>query len=291
MQSDFSGFRAQNGYVLLSVVFTLLILAILSYQLSRESAFSTGTVIRQQQMQIAQYVAEAGLQHAIWQLNQAKCSGYSELTNTNFGNHQYSVSINDESENSVTSGSPVTLISTARLNNDLRKTIIRKNVKIYSSSTLQPGNEGKDSFILNQSPTDNKGDNADLVTNSKQQANRTVHSLLQFLFSDEMSEKSIISAIFSLYLYNNGGKNDTVEAHRVTQSWTEGTGFTSNGVNWSTSDGIQSWTNAGGDYESDIEGSFVANTTGWKDMDIPNLVTTWQTGSQPNYGLILLSPP
>ena len=80
----------------------------------------------------------------------------------------------------------------------------------------------------------------------------------------------IDSATFSIYV--NGDSDQTVQLHRITASWTE-TGVT--------------WGNFGGSFDGAVEGSFVANGTGWRSVDITSLVQQWTEGIYRNYGLLL----
>ena len=54
---------------------------------------------------------------------------------------------------------------------------------------------------------------------------------------------------------------------------------------------MNTWNTPGGDYAPDLAGSFLADSIGPKSMDITTVAQAWVTGSQPNYGLILLSAP
>jgi hypothetical protein len=81
----------------------------------------------------------------------------------------------------------------------------------------------------------------------------------------------IDSATFSIYVSDALGGH-TVYGHRITAPWTE------YGV---------TWLNFGGAYDAAVEGSFVADGTGWRTMDVTSLVAGWINGDYPNYGLYL----
>jgi hypothetical protein len=80
----------------------------------------------------------------------------------------------------------------------------------------------------------------------------------------------IESAIFSIYVEVPGGQ--AIELHRITAPWIE-TEVT--------------WNNFGGSYDSVVEGTFVADGTGWRSVDVSALVQDWVDGVHPNYGLLL----
>ena len=102
------------------------------------------------------------------------------------------------------------------------------------------------------------------------------------------------------YARDQGGNEGTVavpltlKAHRVTRSWTEGTGTfaagTHDGATWNDYDGSNPWTSPGGDY---VASSSVEATTptsyGWTTWDITSYVKDWVAGTNANYGLILLA--
>jgi hypothetical protein len=78
------------------------------------------------------------------------------------------------------------------------------------------------------------------------------------------------SAIFSIYL--STAQNQTVNVHRVTAPWAE------MGVTYS---------NFAGAYDPAVVGSFVANSNGWKRVNVTALVQQWIDGVYPNYGILI----
>ncbi len=150
---------------------------------------------------------------------------------------------------------------------------------------MQPaGPAGKDTYIPGTSgKTDvNYGDNWNLKTSSE--IGSEYRTLLQFDLSAVPPTVSVQTATLELYLKNHGS-TDVVEAHRVLRDWTE------MGATWNDYDGVNPWDSPGGDYDPDIADSFLADGIGWKTMDITAVAEAWVQGLQPNYGLILLSPP
>lgn len=78
------------------------------------------------------------------------------------------------------------------------------------------------------------------------------------------------SATFLIYAGTVNGM--TVNLHRITAPWDE-TAVT--------------WNNFGGSYAPGVEGSFVANVTGWHSVDVTALVQDWLDGTYENYGFLL----
>ena len=76
----------------------------------------------------------------------------------------------------------------------------------------------------------------------------------------------------TLYIYVHLASGQTVNVHRVTEDWTE-LGVT--------------WTNFAGAYDPAIVDSIVADTVGWKSVDITPLVQDWVDGTYPNFGVLI----
>ena len=273
----------QKGYVLVTVVVVAFLVAAVALLINHESAISTNTAAGDLERDQARYVAEAGVQHALWQARQSNCSNYTGLTNETFGDHSYSVVV------SPTNGSPISLQSTGTLAGGAKRVFGRNGVPIYDlaapmTGTLIPGPEGKDTFIEGDpGHTDhNKGGGNELWTSSL--IGKEYRTLLQFDLSGLPNTATIQSAILELNLSSNAS-TDPVEAHVLLHDWTE------DGVTWNDRDGVDSWSTPGGDYDPDVAGSFLADSVGPKTMDITDAARAWVDGSKPNYGLILLSPP
>lgn len=83
------------------------------------------------------------------------------------------------------------------------------------------------------------------------------------------SGTTIDSATLSIHV--NQASGETVNVHRITADWSE-TGVT--------------WANFGGSYDPTVVGSFVADSPGWKSVDITSLVQEWADGT-PNFGVLL----
>jgi hypothetical protein len=148
------------------------------------------------------------------------------------------------------------------------------------SLTMQPGNEGKDSFLDSRNPTTNYGSYEHLyITNTNFQE----RALLEFNILDIPANANITSAQLELYYYDGGGSSTGhIEAHRLTQSWIEA------GVTWNSYNGYVSWTSAGGDYDTTVEDTVsISNVYGWYGWNITNLVEVWYNGTYMNYGIIL----
>jgi hypothetical protein len=277
-----------QGYILLPVVMAICLIGGFAFFLNRQAGLNVRMAAGDAEGRQARYIAEAGLDHMTWKLQQANCSGYTEIIDLPFGNDTYSVTVTDQFGNPVTGGSPVVLTATATLDNGVSQTLVRQNVKVYGPGTavtdLIPI---KDAAIRAKTPGTNYGDQLYLTTNG--QSTAPERSLLEFDLSTIPATTVIDSAVFQMYLDFWCGKNDTAKAYKVTNQWLEGDGE-STGVTWDYRDKSvpEAWNVVGGDYDTATYGSFNVKSTGWYSMDLTSLVQEWLDGSSPNYGIILV---
>jgi type II secretory pathway pseudopilin PulG len=276
----------QRGYLLLPVVITLALLASISYLLSHDSALHLAGSRGEADRLEARYVAEAGLNHAYWQAQQANCTAYPSLGNQPFGNHSYSTVINP------TGGSPISITASALLANGSRYSISRDTVETYESPithTLVLGTDpGGDALLVQSNPSQNFGD-YELQVSGLLAFQR--HSLLTFDLSALPSGIRLIGAELQLYQLNTLSLGGNLTAHRVTSSWVEGTSQgtgSPDGSTWNTHDGSNGWSSPGGDHQTTPIASASARlTSGWISWNIGAQVERWLDGTEANHGLLL----
>ncbi len=94
----------QRGYILLSVIVVITLVAAIALLMTTESALESNTAGSELDAQQAQYVAEAGLNHALWLNRQQGCGPYDNLTDEPLGNDKYSSNLTTDlgSTNAVT---------------------------------------------------------------------------------------------------------------------------------------------------------------------------------------------
>ena len=273
--------RTCKGFLLLPVALAVTLLALIALMIANESGVELNISRGEAETAEARLLADAGLNHMLWQLSQnTTCNGYGNLATTPFNQHSYAATV------TPVSGSPVTISATGTLSNGVERIVQRKDIRLYQPSktiVLQPGSGGIDSFIEGESGHEehNKGDNNELRTSSE--SDKEYRTLLQFDLSQVPPNATIQSATLELYL-QSWSSADTVNAHRLLQAWTE------DGVTWDDYDGDNAWSTPGGDFDSAVTGSFLADGIGPKTMEVKGAVQSWVNGSQANNGLILLSP-
>ena len=190
--------------------------------------------------------------------------------------------------------SPVTLQAKGTLGNGVKRSLKDKLAVAYQPATytvVQPGAEGKDTWVSAGQSNDNFGVTGEMTISGGPSPN---HFLIQLPIERIPAGSRIVSARMELYL-NWLASSDPAAAfsvHRMTQPWAEGSGDNWNpgdGANWSTSDGSQTW-----DWQSNHEASIAVDTTlvnpsftGWHSWEIGDLVAQWVAGETPNYGMVI----
>ncbi|MBK7846306.1 MAG: hypothetical protein IPJ73_02475 [Zoogloea sp.] len=241
-----------GGFLLLPVSLLLAVIGALSYMLVQDIGSAARPGGREAER--ARLVAEAGLAHATWKLNQVSgCSGYSPQAATPFGSggDQYQVAL------STASGSPVTLTATSTLAGTLAGSQASIRRTVYKTSgntltyTLSTDSRGSDTNLEADTPDKNYGGKSILTLKQG-----TSLPLLQFDLSLIPVGSRIIEAKLLLYRENPGSftlSARTVNAHRVLEPWLAGSkngASAADGATWLTRDGSVAWKSTSGTVDS-----------------------------------------
>ena len=89
LRRDDGGWGKQSGYLLLPVAVAIALIGVIAFLISSESAIEVNMTAGELQAARADYVAQAGLQHALREHGQQGCGPYTDLTNVAFGNDEY----------------------------------------------------------------------------------------------------------------------------------------------------------------------------------------------------------
>jgi Tfp pilus assembly protein PilX len=95
----------QNGFMLVTVVVTLFLIAAIAVLLSHSSAMGAHTAVSELAAVRAEYVARAGMQHALWKLRQQQgCGPYTDIVALSLGEDSYTTTLTTDlgSTSSVT---------------------------------------------------------------------------------------------------------------------------------------------------------------------------------------------
>jgi Ice-binding-like len=276
--------RRTRGFILLSVVLALTLVAAVAFLLSRSGGMNMSMAARGLQADSARYIAEAGLAQINYQTQNLSCTGYADLPATTdlpptkFGADNFTATVTPKA------GSPVNFSAIGTTVGGAAATLTRSNVTV--SAALSPVSAG-DTTLDSLNATNNYGANQAL-TLSYTNNNR---ALLKFDFSGIPSGARITSATLQLNKRDSSGSSVSVSLYRVTTPWTEGTGAIATGATYKTSNGSCLWSAAGGggDYDPVATSSIVADKfVGLKSWEATSLVQGWVDGSYANYGMILV---
>lgn len=286
--------RRPHGFLLLPVSLLLAVIGAISFMLVQDLGSAARPAGREAER--ARLVAEAGLAHATWKLNQVNgCSGYSPVPGTPLGSEgdQYQVAL------SATSGSPLTLTATATLGSGLAGTQASIKRQVYKTSgniltyTLGTDSRGSDTYVSADSPDKNYGGKDIFILKQG-----LAYPLLQFDLSLLPIGSRIVEAKLLLYRSNPGSLSlsaRSVDAYRVLEPWLAGSkdGATAaDGATWLTRDGSTAWKSAAGtvDSVSALDSPhihFYLWGTPWMEWNLTSLVQGWVDGRTPNYGVVL----
>ena len=89
--------------------------------------------------------------------------------------------------------------------------------------------------------------------------------------------------MWNTYLYPGTDTDEYVDVYRLTRT------FDQTKATWNTSDGVNAWTTAGGDYDTTWKASFngFTNDPEWETWDVTSPVKGWVATPTSNYGLLL----
>jgi hypothetical protein len=234
------------------------------------------------------------LNHAIWQVQNANCTGYTDFTDQPYGSTTYQSAFNPIYTTTVNpvSGSPVLVTAKGVLPKSGTERSFSRRIRAYEpivTTILQPdAAEGKDAWVNNGYANNNYGVTKEFVIEG---GTWTGNFLIEFDLSAIPAGVDILSA--ELVLDMQSVDSDPAAAftvYRMIEPWAEGTGDYYNsgdGATWNKSDGITPWSwPAAYDGTNPIATTIVNPTyAGAHSWEIKSLVQGWVSGSYDNYGL------
>lgn len=279
--------RHQNGYIIVSVMFALFVIASISLNLNHESAFDTRLASDRFSTSQAKLTAQAGMAHLLNKSTNLNCNNYSDIPSTNFGAGTYSASI------LPLSGSPVSTIVTATLEDGSFATLEHKSQTIYQpakplfSITTADGTDG-DTHVSNTSwfsADDTNYSNVSYLSVGDNILGTKNYALLKFGIEDIPPLTKILSAQLTLNLksaYIDSG-DATLSIHRLLNEWdpTTATYNTSGSNSWS-------WPELYSPVSSSVL-TLESTTAGSREWDLTQLVQGWVDGSIPSNGFAIVA--
>ena len=85
--------KKQGGYLLVTVVVTLFLVATIAMLLNHDSAISANTSSAELEAVRADYIVETGMQHALWRSANNACADNFTIPTTSFGIDSYSATV------------------------------------------------------------------------------------------------------------------------------------------------------------------------------------------------------
>ena len=230
--------RRERGYLLMSVIVALFILSAVTLMMSEESVMESRMIHNETENIQLRYLAEAGMQHAEWNLQQQGCGPFSDLASQSLGGGSYSATITPNNVGGI--------ITTYRI----------------------PVTD--DAFIDKNNSTQNNGSAAQLDAYWTLFPSADKRALYRFDIASAgiPAGATISSAVFKVFVIDPH-TSATVKAYQVTADWNEAS------VNWDNINGsynstevasIPSDTPAGEYYSLNIS----ALAQGWINGSIAN---------------------
>jgi RHS repeat-associated protein len=161
-----------------------------------------------------------------------------------------------------------------------------------ATKILQPGpGAGMDTYASSLEACGNHGNEDSMLVGPDY--SQLTRSLLSFDLHDIASSSSVGSAKLSLFRPDPTSSLtiSSVEAHRVTRAWAQGTGVCGSGATWNEAQGGVSWDVSGGDFDPNPAASVSISPGPTTDtFDLTTLVQQWLSGQEPNLGILLKAP-
>ena len=181
-----SAWRARRGYVLLPVAITVALIATLAFLLSRESTQEVRQVGAEIESAAADYVTQAGLQHALQDTARQGCGPYTDPPGGSLGADQYSA-------------------------------VLTTNIGTTETYPALPVDQ--DTHIKEDKPTENKAGDGRIHIQSDFE-NKTEIALLRYDLSQVSANVPILSATGWFYLERQETSGQ-IDIHRITSDWTD----------------------------------------------------------------------
>jgi hypothetical protein len=233
----------------------------------------------------AYYIANAGLQHAVFKLAGTPTLTGTIFSDVPFGDGSYTVSITSD----VTPMGQVLISSTGKMGTAVRTIEKRHFPTVVAYPALV-----QDTMLDKEQKDDNFGF-SDYLKTGIRETDRQKRAILVFDLSSLPPGVVIKSAELELYMYNRertsvGNNSINAEVHRITISWNEGVqdgAPCTIGATWQKYDCLVNWN--GGDYDL-LETNatvYYDDINKWHQWNITGLVQYWYDNPSSNYGILL----
>jgi len=261
--------RGQRGILLLPVALTLAITGALAYAMTRDGSMDVAAIDAEYDMEVARYLAEAGLQLTKWQNERIGCKSKLAFGTLSLPGGQVVADKVDEGAGQLT----VSLTTTTARGSVNRVT--DRKLRMHRTVAAEPWTSKEadisDAFIR-------QGSTAQGKTTYLETTDGFSHGLLKFGFPGAMDDAVVLSAELSLTQIDSKSTQpqQSLALHRLTRDWPQ------DGSTW-----IAPWSTAGGDYVAALVATRAIDGNAQYSWRIDALVESWVDGAVPNFGLLL----
>jgi hypothetical protein len=293
----YSILKSERGFALVTVLLMVSLLAIIGTTLNRTGGLQTTISSNLKAGDEARYMADAGIQHALFLLKINPELTGNVFTNEPFSTGSYTVSISSI----IYAGTKLplgnVLISSTGTTGTASSTV-EKRVTTDELFTVYP-QLIKDTY-LSQNKSDTNYGVSDQINIGCWRTDPD-RGLFEYDLSVIPADAIIVSAVFELYMYGKkrqgiNSNEINVRVYWMTRSWNEGEAnigkkvTCTNGATWETTDCATSWTVLGGDYDSNTVDETIIyydDPDQWYQWDVMNLINDWLNLQMSNFGMVL----
>ncbi|MBN1678082.1 MAG: DNRLRE domain-containing protein [Candidatus Thermoplasmatota archaeon] len=148
-------------------------------------------------------------------------------------------------------------------------------------TVLQPGSEGKDTYIKEDASSTNYGSSTNL--NLDGEVGRQNRVLISPDLTSLPTSAVVLDATLWLYMRNSKGAQINYTAYAITRSWVEME------ANWESYEFGKNWTTPGGDHDAlPFCSGTIDFVVGWYGLDLSLLIDLWLTDRADNCGIIIV---
>lgn len=271
----------ERGAVLIVVIAVLAVVAALAQKISLRQGTSAAVVHAEAEHHAAQYLAEAGVRHALWRVRSAGSANYPAVIDGSLaGQGSYRVTI------SPLVGSPITVTSTGTTTGGTVYNMVRDYTVACAGKTLKQSTITTYSAYGMPSMIYEDGGKNTGHLNPRNNLENRARALFTFDLHSLPKNVALESAelMLNVLQYHANAEGAKMTVNRVTTSWE------AEKVTWNSAIHPKKWTNPGGDTTgANRATAIVAADTPVFSWNLTPIVQGWINNSFANYGLLLQS--
>ncbi len=287
--------NSQSGIAMVMVMIMISLLVVAGITMNRRSGIKSSGSPNHLKKHEATCIAEAGVQHTIYELMIDPLKRGSIFTGEQFSSGSYST----EALQPDGILGDIIITSTGEIRKDDGTIIARKTIQMRMTpiGNILAFRAVADTYLDRANHSLNYGGETTLFI-GKDQSNNYYRGLLRFDLSEilpgSIDTLGVYAAYIELYMDSYTGIGmPSIDIHRVTRSWAEGPGGNMRpaGATWETYDGDREWNTHGGDYDTRVESFSTIQEVSkiWYRWSLPDisLIRGWVDDPSSNFGIIM----